>query len=168
MIDVEQTTTSLANVRIHVERVIGNLRNKHSILSATQPIDFLTQNDTIWTVPEFSFRWRIHFQTSEVEPLIAAAWIITPHYFTLFWPIAITLCHFLKYINIFCKYLHYDIFALHYLGSETSNISARNSEMSNYFRIFNLPNNFIWINSFNIHVIFHPHYKVTVPLPCAK
>ena len=36
---VEQTRR-IANVRIHVERVIRNIRKKYSILSVTQPIDF--------------------------------------------------------------------------------------------------------------------------------
>ena len=40
-IEVEQTRR-IANVRIHVERVIRNILKKYSILSATQPIDFVT------------------------------------------------------------------------------------------------------------------------------
>ena len=40
-IEVEQTRR-IANVRIHVEREIGNVRKKYSILSSCQPIQFLT------------------------------------------------------------------------------------------------------------------------------
>ena len=40
-IEVEQARW-IANVRIHAERVNGNIRNKYSILYATQPIDFVT------------------------------------------------------------------------------------------------------------------------------
>lgn len=40
---VEQTQ-QIANVCIHVERVIGNVRNKYSLLSACQPIHFLSRN----------------------------------------------------------------------------------------------------------------------------
>ncbi len=43
-IAVEQTR-SIANVRIHVERVIGNVRKKYSLLSDTQPIDFVISTD---------------------------------------------------------------------------------------------------------------------------
>ena len=39
-IEVEQTR-AIANVRIHVERVIGNIRKKYQILGSTQPIDYL-------------------------------------------------------------------------------------------------------------------------------
>jgi hypothetical protein len=38
--EVESTRT-IANVRIHVERVIGVVRQKYSILGATIPIDYL-------------------------------------------------------------------------------------------------------------------------------
>ena len=38
--DVEDTLV-IANVRIHVEQVIGNLRKKYSILNGTLPIDYL-------------------------------------------------------------------------------------------------------------------------------
>ena len=44
-IEVEQTRR-IANVRIHVKRVIRNIRKKYSILGATQPIDFVT----VWNV----------------------------------------------------------------------------------------------------------------------
>ena len=43
-IEVEQTRR-IANVQIHVERVIGLVRQKYSILSATQPIDFVITKD---------------------------------------------------------------------------------------------------------------------------
>ena len=43
-IAVEQTR-NLANVRIHVERVIGNVRKKYSMLSCTQLIDFVISSD---------------------------------------------------------------------------------------------------------------------------
>lgn len=40
-VSLEQTR-NIANVRIHVERVIGNVWKKYSILNGTQPIDFVT------------------------------------------------------------------------------------------------------------------------------
>ena len=41
-----ESTRMIANVRIHVERVIGNLRKKYSLLDQTLPIDFLiTEKD---------------------------------------------------------------------------------------------------------------------------
>ena len=46
-----EQTRRIANVRIHVERVIGNIRKKNSILGAIQPIDFVTvRNGEVTTV----------------------------------------------------------------------------------------------------------------------
>ena len=50
-IEVEQTRL-IANVRIHAERVNGNIRNKYSILGATQPIDFVTVGNGEVTTPD--------------------------------------------------------------------------------------------------------------------
>ena len=40
-IDVEKTG-GIANVRIHVERVIGLLRHRYKVLQGTLPVDFLS------------------------------------------------------------------------------------------------------------------------------
>ena len=39
-----EETCSIANVRIHVKRVIGAVRQKYSIIKGTFPIDLLIKN----------------------------------------------------------------------------------------------------------------------------
>ena len=46
----KKQSRKIANVRIHVERVIGNIRQKYSILSCAQPIDFVNSNDQVTTL----------------------------------------------------------------------------------------------------------------------
>ena len=43
-LEVHETRT-IANVRIHVERVIGNVKKKYSILQSTIPIHFTTARE---------------------------------------------------------------------------------------------------------------------------
>ncbi len=43
-LEIEETRT-IANVRIHTERVIGNVRQKYTILKGTLPIDYVTAGD---------------------------------------------------------------------------------------------------------------------------
>ncbi len=43
-IEVEQSR-QIANVRIHMECVIGVIRQKYQILHGTQPMEFVTQKD---------------------------------------------------------------------------------------------------------------------------
>ena len=38
-------TRTIANVRIHVERVIGNVRQKYSVLQSTLLIDYVIKRD---------------------------------------------------------------------------------------------------------------------------
>ena len=47
-----EPTRQIANVRIHLERVIGNSRKKYSILGATQPIDSVTVGNGEVTTPD--------------------------------------------------------------------------------------------------------------------
>ena len=41
----EERSQKIANVRIHIERVIGNLWKKYSLLSSQLPIDFLMRKE---------------------------------------------------------------------------------------------------------------------------
>ena len=45
-----ETTRNLASVRIHVERVIGTLRQKYSIVASTVPIPFMQSDENETTV----------------------------------------------------------------------------------------------------------------------
>lgn len=47
-VDVE-TSRRISSVRIHVERVIGNVRKKYKILQSTLPLDYLTVKDSGYT-----------------------------------------------------------------------------------------------------------------------
>ena len=42
--EVEETL-AIVNVRIHVERVIGAVRQRHTILKGSMPIDFIIKRD---------------------------------------------------------------------------------------------------------------------------
>lgn len=45
-----ESTRRIAKVRIHVERVIGCLRQKYSILQSTLPLDYMANDTKLTTV----------------------------------------------------------------------------------------------------------------------
>ena len=47
-LDVERSR-HIASVRIHVERVIGNVRNKYKLLQSTLPLNYLSVKDAGYT-----------------------------------------------------------------------------------------------------------------------
>ena len=51
MIDAE-TTRKIASVRVHVEQVIGNLKNKYTFLQGPLPLDYLIVIDSDHTTIE--------------------------------------------------------------------------------------------------------------------
>ena len=68
-VDVEHTR-GIANVRIHVERVIGLLRQKYTILQGTLPIDYLTRSDETSKCPVIDKMIRVCAALTNLCPYI--------------------------------------------------------------------------------------------------
>ena len=68
-LDVERTR-GIANVRIHVEHVIGLLRQKYSILLGILPIDYLTCSEKSGKIPLIDRMIRVCAALTNLSPSV--------------------------------------------------------------------------------------------------
>ena len=63
-------TRGIANVRIHVERVIGLLRQKYSILHGILPMDYLTCSEKSGKIPLIDRMIRVCAALTNLSPSV--------------------------------------------------------------------------------------------------